>query len=236
MTSLFISGTDTGVGKTRVATALLSALVTRGQRAVGMKPVAAGFMPDRAENEDVVALAEAGNVVAASQDICPYAFAAPIAPHLAAAQAGVAIDLARLLAAYARLAQGADAVVVEGVGGPLVPIDERHDLLDFARALSLPVVLVVGLRLGCLNHALLCAQAIVARGLSFAGWVANEIDPHMAEREANVATLRQRLPGPLLARFPWSPGRGQEPAILLDSAPGEALARAWSQALGVPRS
>lgn len=236
MAGVFITGTDTGVGKTHVATALLRALVRAGHLAVGMKPVAAGFLPGRAENEDLLQLGAAGNVRAAASDCCPYSFAPPIAPHLAAAQAGVKIELAHLEGAYRRLAAQSNWVVVEGAGGPLVPIDERHDLLDLAKRLGLPVVLVVGLRLGCLNHALLCAQAIVARGLCLAGWVANEVDPHMAEREANLAALRARLPGPMLARFPALAGAGQAAGILLDSAPGEALLAGLSKILGNSRS
>ena len=160
---IFVTGTDTGVGKTVVAVALLRALVASGRRAVGMKPVSAGIEPDESVNADVVALDEAGNVDAPVADRNPFAFAPAIAPHLAAAQAGVAVDLAVVAAAYARLASRCDVVVVEGAGGVLVPIDATQDMLDIAAILHLPVVLVVGMRLGCLNHALLSAAAIRAR-------------------------------------------------------------------------
>jgi len=190
---IFVAGTDTGVGKTRVACALLRALATSGAKAVGMKPVAAGIDAAIGVNDDVRALAAAGNVDAPLADRNPYAFAEPVAPHLAAATARVAIDVAAIAAAYARLAPRADAVVVEGAGGALVPLDARRDMLDVAAALRLPVLLVVGMRLGCLNHALLSAHAIRARGLVVAGWVANELPPGMRLRDENVDTIARRL-------------------------------------------
>jgi dethiobiotin synthetase len=195
---VFVTGTDTGVGKTVVAAALLRAAAGAGLRAVGMKPVAAGV------DADVAALAAAGNVAAPRTATNPYAFAPAIAPHLAAERAGVAIDVARIAAAYATLAAAADLVVVEGAGGALVPLGPRHDMLDVAATLGLPVLLVVGIRLGCLNHALLTALAVSARGLDFAGWIANRIDPAMDEAAANVAALALRLPAPLVADFAWN--------------------------------
>jgi dethiobiotin synthetase len=195
---IFIAGTDTGIGKTRVATALLRALAATGARAVGMKPVAAGLGAEGV-NADVVALAAAGNVDAPRADRNPYAFAPAVAPHLAAAQARTTIDLAVIAAAYTRLAARADAIVVEGAGGVLVPLDGRHDMLDIPATLGLPVLLVVGVRLGCLNHALLAALAIRARGVRLAGWVANQIDPAMDLPAENIATLTARLPAPLVA-------------------------------------
>ena len=205
---VFVTGTDTGVGKTRVAVALLRGLAADGWRVVGMKPVAAGIEAGAARNADVEALAAASTVVAAGADVNPYAFAPPIAPHLAAARAGAVIDLDRCAAAYARLAAAADRVVVEGAGGALVPLGPRTDMLDLAARLELPLLLVVGVRLGCLNHALLSAQAIRARGLVLAGWVANRVDPAMAEADANVAALVERLPAPLVADLPWDPRQG----------------------------
>ena len=188
--------------------ALLRALAADGWPVVGMKPVAAGIEPGAARNADVAALAAASTVVAAGADVNPYAFAPPIAPHLAAARAGAVIDLDRCAAAYARLAAAADRVVVEGAGGVLVPLGPRTDMLDLAARLGCRVLLVVGMRLGCLNHALLSAQAIRARGLVLAGWVANRIDPAMAEADANVAALVERLPAPLVADLPWDPRQG----------------------------
>jgi len=202
---IFVTGTDTGVGKTAVAAALLRALVAVGARAVGMKPVAAGLAQDDDVDPDVRSLMCAGNVVAPLRDINPYAFALPIAPHLAARAAGTIIDLDRIAAAYARLASMSDAVVVEGAGGVLVPLAPGADMLDIPRSLGLPVLLVVGMRLGCLNHALLSASAIRARGLRLAGWVANRIDPAMLEGDANVEALDERLSAPLLCELAWRP-------------------------------
>ena len=200
---LFVTGTDTGVGKTRVAVAILRALSDSGRRAVGMKPVAAGLAADGSANPDVAALLDAGNVDAPLPDRNPYAFAPAIAPHLAAAEAGATIELAAIAAAYARLAARSDVVVVEGAGGALVPIDATHDMLDIAARLRLPVLLVVGMRLGCLNHALLSAAAIRARGLELAGWVANGLDPRMQALAANVEALSLRLQAPRVASIAW---------------------------------
>lgn len=205
---IFVTGTDTGIGKTFVATALLRALAASGMRAVGMKPVAAGIASGDAANADVAALAAAGNVDAALADRNPYAFAPAIAPHIAAAQAGVAIGLDRIDAAYASLARDADVVVIEGAGGVLVPIDARHDMLDIAQRLRLPVLLVVGIRLGCLNHALLSAAAVSERGLRLAGWIANGIDPSMPAAAENIATLTARLHAPPVAEVPWGSAEG----------------------------
>ena len=200
---LFVTGTDTGVGKTVVAAAILRALGASGRRAIGMKPVSAGLAADGSANPDVTALAAAGNVAASLRDRNPYALAKAIAPHLAAAETGATIDLAIIAAAYARLAAQADVVVVEGAGGALVPLDATHDMLDIAARLRLPVLLVVGMRLGCLNHALLSAAAIHARGLELAGWFANCIDPRMESVAANIEALSSRLPAPLIAKFAW---------------------------------
>jgi len=210
---LFVTGTDTGVGKTRVATALLRCLVADGVRAVGMKPVAAGIGPGEAMNADVAVLMAAGNVAAQHDDVNPFAFAPAIAPHVAAAQAGRSIDLDAIAAAYARLASRADVVVVEGAGGALVPLSAHADMLDVALRLGLPVLLVVGMRLGCLNHALLTALAVSARGLTLAGWIANRIDPGMAEIDANIAALEARLPAPLVADIRWN-ANGATPVAL----------------------
>ncbi len=200
---IFVTGTDTGVGKTAVAVALLRGLAAAGLPAVGMKPVAAGFEPGSAANADVIALTAAGGVAARPGDINPYAFAPAIAPHIAAARAGTAIDLAVIAAAYARLAAAARAIVVEGAGGVLVPLGAETSMLDIADRLALPVLLVVGIRLGCLNHALLSAEGIRARGLELRGWVANRIDPAMPAADDNVAALAARLPAPLIADVGW---------------------------------
>jgi dethiobiotin synthetase len=198
----FVTGTDTGVGKTLVSCALLHALAKRGLRVVGMKPVAAGREPD-GTYLDVESLVAASSVAAPRGWINPYAFDPPIAPHIAAEQAGVRIDLARILAAWRELAALADAVVVEGVGGFCVPLNEFRDAGDLAAELGLPVILVVGLRLGCLNHAILTARAIRIAGLPLAGWVANEMSPNMGKLEENIAALDARLGCPRLGRIPY---------------------------------
>lgn len=213
----FVTGTDTGVGKTRVSAALLQALHQAGHaRVVGMKPVAAGceWVDEAWLNEDVAALRAAGTLAVPPVFDNPYALPEPLSPHLAARRAGECIDLDHIEASFHALRQHADAVVVEGAGGFIVPMSEPDPLTgegcwatsaDLAVRLRLPIVLVVGMRLGCLNHALLTQEAIAARGLKLAGWVANHIDPAMAAQDENVATLRARLQAPMLARWPWSP-------------------------------
>lgn len=217
----FVTGTDTGVGKTLIACALLKAFAARGLRAVGMKPVASGAETgvNGLINDDVERLLSCGNVAALRQEVNPYCFAPPIAPHIAARQAGVAISLERIEHSYRALAARAEVVVAEGVGGFLVPLGPAADTAQLAERLGLPIVLVVGMRLGCLNHALLTVNAISARGLKFAGWVANHVDPEMAEADANVAALEERIAAPLLARIAFV--AQPDPAaiaILLDSA------------------
>ena len=169
-----------------------------------MKPVAAGIEPGQTCNADVAALIAAGNVNASRDDINPYGFAAPIAPHIAATRAAVTIDLARIEAAYSRLSSLADVVVVEGAGGAFTPLSARADMLDIAVRLGTRVMLVVAVRLGCLNHALLTVAAIHARGLDLGGWVANRVDASMDEADANVVALSCRIPAPLIADLPWS--------------------------------
>jgi len=202
----FVTGTDTGVGKTLVACALLCALAGRGLRVVGMKPVAAGAEPaaQGLRNEDVEQLVAAGNVVAPRELVNPYCFEPPIAPHIAAARAGVAIELDRIEASFRALAGLADAVIVEGAGGFRVPLGPDADTAQLAARLALPVVLVVGMRLGCLNHALLTAEAIAARGLPLAGWIANHVDADMVAADENVRSLEAFIPAPMLARVPFA--------------------------------
>jgi len=203
---LFVTGTDTGVGKTLASCALLHRMRARGLRALGMKPVAAGVeaSPEGPVNPDVAALRRASSWPAPLEQVNPYLFEPPIAPHLAAASAGVRIEMAPIRKAFEALRASADAIVVEGVGGFLVPLNDREDAGDLAVALALPVVLVVGMRLGCLNHALLTQQAIVARSLRLAGWIANSIDPRMQRFEDNLQALRQRIAAPLLGVIPHS--------------------------------
>ena len=197
---VFITGTDTGVGKTTVASALLRGYVAAGLRAVGMKPIAAGFGKD---NGDLAALAAAGNVDAPLAARCPYAFEEAVAPHLAASAAGITLDLCHIRESYEALTWRADRIVVEGAGGALVPLGERFDMLDIAGALRLPVLMVVGVRLGCLNHALLTSLAIRARGLDLVGWIANRIDATMERQEENIAALERRLSAPRIASLAY---------------------------------
>jgi len=165
----------------------------------GMKPIAAGIEPGSDVNEDVAALAAADGLDVPARLRNPYAFADPVAPHLAARDAGVTMALGAVAAAWREMALLAEAIVVEGAGGARVPIGPQADMLDVARRLRLPVLLVVGMRLGCLNHARLTADAIAARGLVLAGWVANRIDASMLRADDNVAELRGMLPAPLVA-------------------------------------
>jgi dethiobiotin synthetase len=201
----FITGTDTGVGKTLVACALLQAFVKRGNKAVGMKPVAAGCVktPAGLYCEDVENLRAAGNVVASREWVNPYALIPPVAPHIAAEQAGVEISLEQIDSSFRQLSEMADVIVVEGVGGFVVPLNARQDTADMAEVLGLPVILVVGMRLGCINHALLTAQAIRDKGLRLVAWVANRIDPDMSAFDENLHALETRLAAPLLGVIPF---------------------------------
>jgi len=199
--AFFVAGTDTEVGKTFATCALLLALRAQGLRAVGMKPVAAGTDAD-GRNDDVEHLVAASGVAAPRKLINPYLFQPAIAPHIAAAEAGVSIDIDRIVATFEQLRPLADVVLVEGVGGFCVPLGEHSDTADLAKKLGLPVILVVGMRLGCINHALLTCQAIAAHGLKLAGWIANRIDPAMSRFEENLAALRSRIDAPLLGIIP----------------------------------
>ncbi len=203
----FVTGTDTDIGKTLVASAMLHALAHGGVRAAGMKPVAAGaVLRDGVwHNDDADALAAASSVALPPELATPYLLREAAAPHIAAAQEGVVIDPAHILACYDRIANLAQAVVVEGVGGFRVPLAEGFDSADLAQQLGLPVILVVGLRLGCLNHALLSAEAIAARGLTLVGWVGNVVDLGMRHSLANMAALTAGLPAPLLGCVPRLP-------------------------------
>ena len=205
--SCFVAGTDTGIGKTLVSCALLYALGQQGVRAAGMKPVAAGaeLRGGVWHNDDVDALAAAAPLALPQALTTPYLLRTPVAPHIAAALDGVRIELAHILHCYRQVQQQAQAVVVEGVGGFRVPLHDDFDTADLAQQLGLPVILVVGLRLGCISQALLTAEAIAARGLVLAGWVANTLDPAMAHADANVEAIATRINAPLLGRLPRFP-------------------------------
>ena len=213
----FVTGTDTGVGKTLVACALLAAFARTGKSVVGMKPVAAGS--EAGCWADVEALAQASTVSASPQIVNPYAFEPAIAPHIAAELAGVEIDLERIVRAYAELSRLAEVVVVEGAGGFLVPLNANQTGADLAMRLGLPIVLVVGMRLGCLNHALLTQRQIEASRLRCAGWVANCIDPGMSHVDGNVRALERRLDCPLLGVVPFRQDPSEAQVSLLLSLP-----------------
>jgi len=197
----FITGTDTGVGKTLISCALLDGFAAQGKTVVGMKPVAAGCADD-SQHEDVRQLRAASNVLASGGQINPYCFVQAVAPLLAAQFVGFRINFARIVESFSELNAQADVVIVEGAGGFRVPLNEDQDSADLAVQLGLPIILVVGMRLGCLNHALLTAEAIAARGLTLAGWVANVLDADMAMLDGNVAALLQRINAPLLGVVP----------------------------------
>lgn len=211
--SFFIAGTDTEIGKTFTTTLLLRAARLAGLTALGMKPVAAG-VDAAGRNDDVEAILAAGSFQPAREDVNPFLYQAPVSPHIAARDEGRPVDLALIGTAYARLASQADLVLVEGVGGFRAPLSDTLDGAELARALALPVILVVGLRLGCLNHALLTAEAIAARGLHLAGWIGNHVDPAMACQEDNVRYLQEHLHNDfdlpclgLIPHVPPGPGR-----------------------------
>ncbi len=197
--SFFVTGTDTDVGKTLISCALLHGFAEQGKRVVGMKPVAC----DEGDvSEDVRRLRAASNVLASRGQVNPYCFERAVAPHLAAQFVGIRINLERIVASYSELAGQAEVVIVEGAGGFRVPLNDEQDSADLARQLNLPVILVVGMRLGCLNHALLSAEVIARCGLKLAGWVANCVDGTMPMLNENIAALQQRIKAPLLGVVP----------------------------------
>lgn len=201
----FIAGTDTDVGKTTIAAGLLHAAKLNGLTTLGAKPVASGcdVTPKGLRNADALALMDESSIQLKYEEINPFAFEPAIAPHLAAREAGVVLDVQSLLGPMRGiLARGADFTLIEGAGGWRVPLSNQANLSDLAMALRLPVILVVGIRLGCINHALLTAEAIAQDGLQLAGWVANIIDAKTSRLEENLATLAERLPAPCLGRVP----------------------------------
>jgi dethiobiotin synthetase len=198
----FVTGTDTGVGKTLISCALLHAFAAQDKRVVGMKPIAAGCNADE-QNEDVLQLRAASNMVVGYGQINPYLFLQAVAPHIAAQRAGVVIKFSRIIESYQELAAQADVVIVEGVGGFLVPLNANQNGADLVLELGLPIILVVGIRLGCLNHALLTVGAITTRGLTLAGWVANIVEADMPMCDENIAALKQRIDAPLFGVVPY---------------------------------
>lgn len=205
MSGIFITGTDTDCGKTEVSLGLMAAWQARGVRTLGMKPVASGCQPgpDGLRNQDALRLLSQGSHAIHYERVNPYAFEPPIAPHIAAGQVGVKIEMASIGRAYGALDAEADLVVVEGVGGWRVPLGANLTLSDIPKTLELPVVLVVGLKLGCINHALLTVESIRAQGCHLAGWIANSLDPAMQAADTNVATLAALIGAPCAGVIPW---------------------------------
>jgi dethiobiotin synthetase len=221
----FVTGTDTGVGKTLITAALLRRLRESGVKVAGMKPVAAGTVagPEGLANADALLLQAESSVRHPYAIVNPWLFEAAIAPHIAAAESGIVIDTDRIVQAGEMLAAAADVVLAEGAGGFLVPLDAYRSFADLPGLLGMDMLLVVGLRLGCLNHALLTVEAIAARGYRLAGWIGNGIDPAYARRDANIATLTSLIPVPCLGIVPWlaDPSVGEAATAL----PGAARLR-----------
>jgi dethiobiotin synthetase len=204
---IFVTGTDTGVGKTQVTLGVMLCLQRYGLRVAGMKPIASGCYRTEGglRNADALSIQQQCSLSLPYKDINPFALELPIAPELAAREAGIAIEMAAAAQAYHRILRGVDWCIVEGVGGWLVPISARHTVADLVQYLALPVVLVVGIRLGCVNHTLLSVESIQQRGLSLLGWVANQIDADMVRPEANIASLQERIEAPLIGIIPFTP-------------------------------
>lgn len=202
--SCFVTGTDTEIGKTLVASALVFLQAQRGHRVAAMKPIAAGteWRNGRWCNDDVDTLAACASVALPQQITTPYLFKAAAAPHIAARLEDVLIDRLHILSCFEQARAQSEAVVVEGVGGFCVPLNDSYDTADMAKDLNLPVILVVGMRLGCINQALLTSEAIAKRGLKLMGWVANRVDAHMLYAQENIQAIAQRIDAPLLGTVP----------------------------------
>jgi len=205
MNGFFITGTDTNCGKTEITLGLMQLMQDQGQIVLGMKPVASGatHSAEGLRNEDAARIQAQGSIQAPYAELNPYVYEPPIAPHLAAVQAGETIDLNVISSHYMSLLAQADCVIVEGVGGWQVPFNEQESAADLARMLKMPVILVVGLKLGCINHALLSVESILASGVQLAGWIANEVEPNMLSRDENIATLRAAISSPFLGVVPY---------------------------------
>ena len=217
--ALFVTGTDTDCGKTLVASALIHAYRKEGYRVVGMKPVASGSGWHNGElvNEDVEALKLASNVELPAEIVNPYIFEPAISPHFAAAQAGIEIDQGRILKAFAACQAAADVVVVEGAGGWRVPLGNHLDIASLARSMDIPVLMVTGLKLGCINHTLLSFEDIRAKGCDLVAWVANLIDKDYQFVDQTIATIQSKSDTRLLAQIPWSPeGNAENLATAID--------------------
>lgn len=217
---VFVTGTDTGIGKTWCSIGLLHAAATLGLRCIGLKPIAAGAVRTEEgwRNEDALALQQAANVPLPYDRVNPCCLPDPMSPHLAARRAGVTIDVAGLRTHCERISSECDFLLVEGAGGWLTPLGDRETIADLAQQLALPVLLVVGVRLGCLNHAQLSWDAIARSGCRHAGWIANIMDPADPVLDAQVDTLTARLGEPPLARLPWGADAARRALALADAA------------------
>ena len=207
-TDLFVTGTDTEVGKTLVSGALILKLREQGINAIGFKPVVAGTYQDGKDktlNEDLETLRIASNLDSSVLSLCPYILDQPAAPHLVAAHQGLKLEMGMILQGFQNIQNQADCVVVEGAGGLIVPLNDQEDLAMFAKAIKLPIILVVGMKLGCINHALLTYEAIKARHLKIAGWVANTLSTEMPLIDENIQTLQARIDAPFLGLIPALP-------------------------------
>ncbi len=202
----FITGTDTEVGKTYVSCALLRAFSQQGLRVAAMKPIASDCTQtlQGLRNDDALQLMENSDVKLPYDTVNPYCFEPAIAPHIAAEQVNQVIDLQHIRRNFDEITQQSELTIVEGAGGWLVPLDDQHSIADLALSLQLPVILVVGIRLGCINHALLSAAAIQTSGLKLAGWVANCVDPQSVCIEENIQSIQQRLQAPCLGELPYA--------------------------------
>ena len=210
----FVTGTDTEVGKTLVSGALILKLREQGIKAIGFKPVVAGtYRNTKGEtlNEDLETLRIASNLSSDESSLCPYVLDQPAAPHLVAKHQGLNLEMAVITKAFRNIQKHADCIVVEGAGGLLIPLNENEDLGDFAKAIDLPVILVVGMKLGCINHALLTYEAIKARKLNIAGWVGNVLFEEMLLLQENLQTLQARIDAPFLGLIPTLPKELQKP-------------------------
>lgn len=225
MTGFFVTGTDTAVGKTAISLALIEKYKRQNKRVIGFKPVASGAhtTPQGLRNDDACRLQSASNVIVDYHDINPYCFSPAIAPHLAAHAVGEKIELETIVTAYRNLENKADVVIVEGAGGWCVPLNDELDIAMLAQRLALPVVLVVAVRLGCLNHALLTARDITACGVSLAGWIANFVDAADEVALANVDSLKKRIAAPCWGVVPHLDDHAQVAAHLNPPSMSSAL-------------
>lgn len=202
----FITGTDTGIGKTWSTVALMQYFKNQGKTVIGMKPIASGCekIDGQLKNEDALLLQQHASIALPYQDVNPYAFALPVSPHIAADKQGVEIELETIKAQYQQLEKQADVVLVEGVGGWMVPLNERQTVADLALHMGLPVIVVVGVRLGCINQAKLTFAAIQQTGVKCHGWIASCVEPDILVLDENIQTLCQATDLPLLAVFPYA--------------------------------